>query len=81
MFDQFKQLKKLKELKSVLEKQKKEVEREGVKVTVNGRMEVESLILNPELDTEKQAQIVKELINQGMKEIQKEAAQQMMQMQ
>jgi len=80
MFDQLKQLGKLKELKDILEKEKKEVEKEGVKVVVNGRMEIEEIKLNPQLDFETQEKIIKECINEAMKKIQMEAAQKMMQM-
>jgi DNA-binding protein YbaB len=80
MFDQLKQLGKLKELKDVLEKTKKEMVKEGVKVVVNGRMEVEEIKLNPQLNLETQEKIVKDCINETMKAIQAEAAQKMMQM-
>lgn len=80
MFDQLKQLGKLKELKDILEKEKKEVGKEGVRVVVNGRMEIEEIKLNPQLDFETQEKIIKECINEAMKKIQMEAAQKMMQM-
>lgn len=80
MFDQLKQLGKLKELKDALEKEKKEVEKEGIRVVVNGKLEVEEIKLNPQLDFETQEKIVKECINEAMKKIQMEAAQKMLQM-
>ena len=80
MFENLKQLKKLKELKSVLEKERQEVEIEGTKITVNGKMEIEQVILNPELDKEKQEKIIKECFNQAVRKIQEQAAQKMMQM-
>jgi len=80
MFDKLKQLKKLQELKAILEKEKREVEREGVRVVVNGKMEIEEIKLNPQLDYEKQEIIVKDCINEAMKQIQAEAAQRMFQM-
>lgn len=77
MFDKLKQLKQLKELKDSLEKERKEIEQEGVKVIVNGKMEIEEVKLNPELSLEKQEQLIKTCFNQAVKEIQKEAAQKM----
>jgi len=80
MFDQLKQLGKLKELKDILEKEKKEVEKEGIRVVINGKLEVEEIKLNPQLNFETQERIIKECINEAMKKIQMEAAQKMMQM-
>lgn len=80
MFDQLKELGKLKALKDVLEKERKEITKEGVRVVINGKMEVEEIKLNPELDCEKQEKIVKDCINEGMKAIQTEAAKKMFQM-
>ena len=80
MFDNLKQLAKLKEMKDMLEKEKKEVEKDGVRVVVNGKMEVEEIRLNPEIDAAKQEEIVKDCINRAFKEIQQEAAKKMFQM-
>jgi hypothetical protein len=74
MFEKLKQLKQLQELKSVLEKEKKEVEEQGIKVVVNGKMEVEEIKLNSQLDIATQERIVKDCINKGMKDIQMAAA-------
>ena len=81
MFDQLKQLQQLREMKNALEKESKEVEQEGVKVLVNGKMEIEGIKLNPELSVERQEELVKACFNQAIKEIQKEVAQKMMSMQ
>ena len=80
MFDNLKQLAKLKELKDILEKERKEVEKDGVRVVVNGKMEIEELKLNPELDAIKQEEVVKDCVNRAFKEIQQEAAKKMFQM-
>ena len=79
MFDKLKQLQQIKQLKDILEKEKREVEKEGVKVIVNGKMEIEEIKLNPQLNFEKQEKIVKDCINEAMKQIQREAAQKMLQ--
>ena len=80
MFDNLKQLAKLKELKDILEKERKEVEKDGVRVVVNGKMEIEELKLNPQLDAIKQEEVVKDCVNRAFKEIQQEAAKKMFQM-
>ena len=81
MFDQLKQLQQLREMKTALEKERKEVEQEGVEVLVNGKMEIERIKLNPELSVERQEELVKACFNQAIKEIQKEVAQKMINMQ
>ncbi|MFC1629858.1 YbaB/EbfC family nucleoid-associated protein [Patescibacteria group bacterium] len=80
MFNQLNQLKKLKELRDSLEKEKTEVEKEGVKIIVNGKLEVEFVQLNPELQKEEQEKIVRECINEAIKKVQIIAAQKMSQM-
>ena len=77
MFDQLKQLAQLKKIKDSLEKERREVEREGIRVVVNGKMEIEEIVLNPQLDIEKQGKIVKECINEAFLQIQKEVASKM----
>lgn len=79
MFDNLKQLAKLKEIKDALEKERKEVEKEGVRVVVSGKMEIEELKLNPQLEPAKQEELVKDCVNQGLREVQQEAARRMFQ--
>jgi len=80
MFDNFKKIKQLKELKDSLEKERIEIEKEGIKVVVNGKMEVEEVKLNPELNQDQQEKILKDCINEAVKRIQSIVAQKMMQM-
>ncbi len=68
MFDKLKDLKKLKDLESSLGKEILEKEKDGIKVVVNGRSEIVSISLNPELEKEKQEQILKDLINDAGKD-------------
>ncbi len=81
MFDKFKEIQKLRELQSALSKESAEIEENGIKVTVNGKMEIEDIQLNQDLDKEDQERILKECINKAMKQIQMIAARQMSQMQ
>jgi len=80
MFDKLKQLKELKELRDSLSQEKEEVEKEGVKVVINGEMKIEEIRLNPELEKEKQEKILEECINEAIKKIQMVVARKMSQM-
>jgi DNA-binding protein YbaB len=78
MFDNLKQLGKLKELKDILEKERQEAEKDGVRVIVNGKMEVEEIELNPQLANDKQAKAVKDAVNQALNQVRQSAAKKMM---
>ena len=70
MFDKFKQLNDLRRMQEQVKKEIATAEKEGVKITLNGSMEILELKLNPELPTEKQEQLVKECFHEAMKKIQ-----------
>ncbi len=70
MFNIFKNLKELKELNSAVSSENVIVEKEGVRVKINGKMEVEEIILNPSLDINKQQKVLKDCINDGIRKIQ-----------
>ena len=80
MFENLKKLKQLKELKDSLEKEKIEVEKEGIKVVFNGKMEIEEIKLNPQLDQNQQEKILKDCLNEAVGKIQMIVAQKMSQM-
>ena len=80
MFDNLKKIQQLKKIKDSLEKEKIEIEKEGIKVIVNGKMEVEEIKLNPDLSQEEQERAIKNCINEAVKKIQMMVAQKMMQM-
>ena len=80
MFDKLQQLQKINELKNSLAQEKAEQEIQGVKVVVNGKMEIEEIQLNPELSSDEQARIIKDCANQAMQKVQMIAAQKMSQM-
>jgi len=63
MFDKLKDLKKLKDLESALGKEIIEKERDGIKVVINGKSEIISITLNPEMDIKKQEELLKNCIN------------------
>ena len=68
MFDKIKQLNKLKELENSLGKELVKKEIKEVKVVVNGKAEIVSIELNPELSKEEQEQVLKECINKALEE-------------
>ena len=77
MFDQLRKIKQLKELQDSLKKELIEVEKNGVKVVVNGKMEIESITLNDEISIQEQERAVRDAINSAFKKIQTIAAQKM----
>lgn len=81
MFDNLKKLQQLKEIKDSLEKEKIEIERDGIKVIINGKMETEEIKLNPLLEQKHQEETLKKCLNEAVKKIQMIAAEKMMRMQ
>jgi DNA-binding protein YbaB len=80
MFDQLKQLKQLKDIQDQLKKEKIEAEKNGVRVVVNGKMEIEELTLNSDLDINQQQKVLKDCINDAMHKVQMNLAQKMSKM-
>ena len=80
MLDKFKQLRELKKMQDELEKEKSEVEKQGTKVVVNGKMEIEEVVLNSDLQKEEQEKILKDCANQAMDKMKMIMAQKMQQM-
>lgn len=81
MFEQLKQLKQMKDLQEKLSKETAESGKEGIRVVVNGKMEIEEIVLNSNLTKEEQEKIVKECANDAMKKVQMSAAQKFFQAQ
>jgi DNA-binding protein YbaB len=80
MFDQLKQLKQLKDIQDQLKKERVEIEKNGVTVVMNGKMEIEDITLNPELGIEQQERAVKDCVNDAVRKIQTNLAQKMSKM-
>ncbi len=77
MFDKFKQLKQMKELQDSLKKESVEVDKDGVRIVVNGKMEVESVTLSEEMPIKEQEKAVKDGMNEAFRKVQTIAAQKM----
>ncbi len=75
MFDKLKEFGKLKELQENLEKEIVSVEKEGIFVKANGKMEVEEIRLNRDLSNEKQEVLLKECINEAFRKVKMNAVQ------
>lgn len=80
MFDKFKQAKQLQEIRSALSKEKESCEKGGVRVVINGQMQVEEVNIDSQLDVQKVEKLVKECTNEAFQKIQKKVAKKMQQM-
>lgn len=76
-FDKAKQMKQMLDIKKKLDKQNVTVEDDGISVTVDGKLEIKEIILNPELSLEDQAKKLKKLINDANRQMQMKMAQEM----
>jgi DNA-binding protein YbaB len=77
MFDKLKQLKELRDLQKSIAKETLEVEKEGVKVRLNGNIEFEYIELNGGLEKEKQERVLRDCINDAVKQMQMKLAKRM----
>jgi len=80
MFDKLKQLNDLKKIQGELENEEAEFEKNGVKVVINGKMQIKEISLNEELNKEEQEETIKDCVNEAMKKMQMAAAQKMFKM-
>ncbi len=77
MFDKLKQLK---QMQSILTKEEVQEEVNGVKIKINGKMEILEIVLNPDLDLDEQGNSIKKCFNQAIRKIQFNLASQMSQL-
>lgn len=79
MFNKLKQFKDLrnqaKQLKEILAQEKIENEYQGIKIVMNGNLEIISLNINPQLTAEQIEKILPEALNQTLKKAQRLMAQ------
>lgn len=80
MFQQLKQIQKLQQIQNALKNEKIENEKNGVKVRLNGKLEVEDIELNAALSIDDQEKAVKDCINDAMKKAQMVVARKMQSM-
>lgn len=77
MLHKLKQIKQMRKIQKELGKEKTDAEKNGVRVTINGNMQIESVLLNPNLDNNTQEKMVKECVNEAVRKIQFVVAQRM----
>jgi DNA-binding protein YbaB len=75
MLDKIGQIKKLKNIHDSLVKEIVEVERDGLKIVINGKMEIKEIKLNESMPIKEQEILIKDLTNEAFHKIQKLAAQ------
>ncbi|MFA6106509.1 MAG: YbaB/EbfC family nucleoid-associated protein [Patescibacteria group bacterium] len=84
MFNKLKQLKDLrsqaKTIQNVLAEETIEAEKSGIKIIMNGNMEVQSIVINDGIAKESLEGILKSLINDAIKKTQKVMAKKMQEM-
>ena len=70
MFDKLKQLSQFKAFQDEAKTQRFEASKQGVKVVVNGNLVIEEITLNDALSAEEQAKIVKDCVNDAIRNAQ-----------
>jgi DNA-binding protein YbaB len=84
MFNKLKQFKDLrnqaKTMQNALAQETVSEERNGVKISLNGNMEITELILNPDLKIEDQTRAIKSCFNDALKKTQRLMAKKMQEM-
>jgi len=71
MLDKLKEIGKLKALQNSMTNEKFAIEKQGVRLVINGNLQIEELELNPELSIEEQNQIVKDCFNEAVAKAQR----------
>ncbi len=84
MFNKLKQFKDLrsqaKKIQDVLSKESVTIEKSGVKVVINGNLEVTSIVINESLAKNSLEGILTDCVNEAIKKVQKIMAQKMQEM-
>lgn len=84
MFSKLKQFQDLKSqaktMQNALSTEKVEVEKNGIKLSMNGNMEVLDFTINEELNSQEIAKITKDLVNDAIKKTQRVMAKKMQEM-
>ena len=70
MFDKLKQMNQLRQMQQTIKQQRAEAEKQGVRIVIRGDFEVESIMLNPELDIKSQERAVLQCMNEAKQKIQ-----------
>jgi DNA-binding protein YbaB len=77
MFDKLKQLNQLRQIQKTLEAEILTHEKNNIRVTIDGKMTIKDLTLDPNKPAHEQAGSVKDCINEAMEKMQRLMAQKM----
>ena len=84
MFNKLKHLKELRQqaktIQNALEKETVSIEKNGIKVVINGNLEIKEIILNPEMPLKDSEKILVDCFNEAIKKTQKIMAGKMQEM-
>ncbi|MFA6410493.1 MAG: YbaB/EbfC family nucleoid-associated protein [Candidatus Buchananbacteria bacterium] len=75
MLDKLKQLGQLKSIQDSLKAEKYEVEKNGVKVVINGSLMIKEIVLSPDFSVTNGCEIIKDCINEAITKAQRSMAQ------
>ena len=81
MLDKLKKIKELKELQKSLAQEKTTIEKDGVVITVNGKLEVEDISISSDVNIDRLENILKDSFNEAVRKVQMAMAQKMQGMQ
>lgn len=70
MFDKLKKINELRNLQNNIKKERVEVEKNGVKIVLDGTFDIVELTLNPALDAKSQEKLVKDCFAEAKNKIQ-----------
>lgn len=77
MFDKLQKVNQLRKIQKSLKKEFSEVEKDGVKVKVNGEMKIEKVEISPKLTKKKQENALISCINSALQKMQMKVARKM----
>lgn len=77
MFDKLKKVNQLRKIKNSLKQESSEVEKNGVKVKVNGEMKIQKVEISSDLTKKKQEETLVNCINDALQKIQMKVARKM----
>lgn len=79
MFEQLKNLKKAQEMQRIFEKEKHSIESNGIKITVNGNLRIENILIDDSVEKEQIGPLLTDLVNRAFQEIQQKLARKILQ--
>lgn len=78
MFEKLRDLKKAQEMQRAFAQEKHTLQQKGVRVTVNGSLQVEEIVVEADLSREEVGPVVAEVVNEAFRGIQQKIARQIL---